>query len=89
MGACSAMAFSTRTSTWAIIATAVAISTAPRTRCTLSVRGISLRPPSISASRTIAEPAAYASATSSVRSVVPVVAPTEITAARIGPAHGV
>ena len=39
LGACSAIAFSARTSSWAIIATAVAISTAPSTRCTSSVRG--------------------------------------------------
>jgi hypothetical protein len=58
LGACSAIAFSARTSSWAIIATAVAISTAPSTRCTLTVRGRMRRPPTISASSTIAEPAA-------------------------------
>ena len=88
-GAWSAIAFSARTSSCAAIATAVTISTAPSARCTFSVRGSSRRPPSISTSSTIAEPAAYAAAMTSVRSVVPVVAPTEITAARIGPAHGV
>src|SRR3954466_15580910 len=77
-----------RTSSWNAIAIAVTIITPPSTRCRDGPRGtraISARPASANASSTTALPAAYARPTETVR---PEAAPTETTAARIGPAHG-
>src|SRR3954471_21953166 len=70
------------------MATAVSTITAPSARCSPGPRRMRVntaRPASASTSSTAAEPSENASPTASVR---PDAAPTETTAARIGPAHG-
>jgi hypothetical protein len=84
-----------RTSSCVAIATAVAIITTPSVRWSASPRPARLIcsptrcPPSAISRSTTAEPKAYATATVTIRADVPSLALTEITAARIGPAHGV
>jgi hypothetical protein len=87
-----ATSWSKLTSTFVTMRSAVASITAPMTRWTSGprpaarTRSSTRRPPRQSASSTAAEPIAYATATATDR---PVAALTVITAARIGPAHGV
>ena len=90
-GMLSATNWSKLTSRLVTIATAVATMTTPSTRCSAGprparrTRSSSRRPPRHRASSTSAEPAAYAIA---ITIDLPDAALTEMTAARIGLAHG-